>query len=198
MSGPSPLDRPTFPKQFLEECRSLVRRPTVPHDRRQRARLVLLLHESPDLSNVAAGARWNCTPIPSNAGVAVGHAATSPWLIKQAVDASPLFPPRDRAIVKVIACESVCQTKLPLSRLSISDLAAELRWPRADRSAPVPSGESSTLTGSNPGGISTGSLSKPSLGPHVTVPTSNSAVMGGPLRLSPRQSNAGGCLLHTC
>jgi Homeodomain-like domain len=56
MPGPSPLDRPTFPDQFLEECRSLVRRRTVPHDRRQRARLVFLLHESPGLSNVAAGA----------------------------------------------------------------------------------------------------------------------------------------------
>jgi DDE superfamily endonuclease len=69
------------------------------------------------------GLWWNCTPIPSNAGVAVGHAATSPWPIKRAADASPLFPPRDRAIVKAIACEAVCQTKLPLSRLSTSDLA---------------------------------------------------------------------------
>ena len=69
------------------------------------------------------GLWWNCTPIPSNAGVTVGHAATSPWLIKRAADASPLFPPRDRAIVKAIACEAVCQTKLPLSRLSTSDLA---------------------------------------------------------------------------
>ena len=62
-------------------------------------------------------------PIPSNAGVAVGHAATSRWLITRAADVSPLFPPRDRAIVKAIACEAVCQTKLPLSRLSTSDLA---------------------------------------------------------------------------
>jgi len=34
------------------------------------------------------------------------------------------FPPRDQAVVKAIACEAVCQTKLPLSRLSTSDLAA--------------------------------------------------------------------------
>ena len=38
--------------------------------------------------------------------------------------ASPFFPPRDQAIVKAIACEAVCQTKLPLSRLSTADLAA--------------------------------------------------------------------------
>ena len=56
MPGPAPLDQPTFPAEFLDECRSLVRRRTVPHAQHQRARLVLLLHESPDLSNVAAGA----------------------------------------------------------------------------------------------------------------------------------------------
>jgi DDE superfamily endonuclease len=48
---------------------------------------------------------------------------TSPWPIKRAGVASPLFPPRDRAIVKAVACEAVSQTKLPLSRLSTSDLA---------------------------------------------------------------------------
>jgi hypothetical protein len=56
MPGPAPVDRPAFPDEFLDKCRSLVRRRTVPHAERQRARLVLLLHESPDLSNVAAGA----------------------------------------------------------------------------------------------------------------------------------------------
>ena len=66
---------------------------------------------------------WNCTPIPSTAGAIVGRLAISPWLIKRAADASPPFPPRDRAIVKAIACEAVCQTKLPLSRLSTADLA---------------------------------------------------------------------------
>jgi hypothetical protein len=69
------------------------------------------------------GLWWNCTPIPSTAGVTVGQVVTSPWPIKRAADASPLFPPRDRATVKAIACEAVCQTRLPLSRLSTSDLA---------------------------------------------------------------------------
>jgi hypothetical protein len=66
---------------------------------------------------------WNCTPVPSTAGAIAGHVATSPWLIKRAVGASPPFPPRDRAIIKAIACEAVSQTKLPLSRLSTTDLA---------------------------------------------------------------------------
>lgn len=39
--------------------------------------------------------------------------------------ARPLFPPRDQAVVKAIACEAVGKTQLPLSRLSLSDLAAQ-------------------------------------------------------------------------
>ena len=69
------------------------------------------------------GLWWNCTPIPCTAGVTVGHVATSPWSIKRVAGAGPPFPPRDRAIVKAIACETVSQTNLPLSRLSTSDLA---------------------------------------------------------------------------
>jgi len=67
--------------------------------------------------------RSSSIPIPCAFGGTVGHAATSPWPIKQAGVVSPLFPPRDRAIVKAVACEAVSQTKLPLSRLSTSDLA---------------------------------------------------------------------------
>jgi DDE superfamily endonuclease len=48
---------------------------------------------------------------------------TSPGPSELAAGVSPIFPPRDQAIVKAIACEAVCQTKLPLSRLSTSDLA---------------------------------------------------------------------------
>jgi DDE superfamily endonuclease len=51
---------------------------------------------------------------------------TSPWPSKRAAGVSPFFPPRDQAVVKAIACEAVCQTKLPLSRLSTSDLAARV------------------------------------------------------------------------
>jgi transposase len=123
MPGPAPLDRPAFPDEFLDNCRSLVRRRTVPHSERQRARLVLLLHESPDLSNVAAGA---LVELHSNSV----HRWRQRWargnffLADQAGRGrKPPFLPRDRAIVKAIACEAVCQTKLPLSRLSTADLA---------------------------------------------------------------------------
>jgi hypothetical protein len=56
MPGPAPLDLPAFSPEFLEECRGLVRRRTVSLARYQRARLALLLCESPAMSNVAAGA----------------------------------------------------------------------------------------------------------------------------------------------
>jgi hypothetical protein len=37
--------------------------------------------------------------------------------------ARPSFPPRDQAILKALACETVAQTKLPLSRQSLGDRA---------------------------------------------------------------------------
>jgi hypothetical protein len=70
------------------------------------------------------GLSWSCIPTPSASGDTVGRVAFSPWSSKQAAGASPFFPPRDQAIVKAIACEAVSETKLPLSRLSTSDLAA--------------------------------------------------------------------------
>jgi hypothetical protein len=37
-------------------------------------------------------------------------------------DASPLFPPLDEVLVRALACETVAQTGLPLSRQSLADL----------------------------------------------------------------------------
>ncbi len=70
------------------------------------------------------GPSWNCIPIPYASGVTVGLKATSPWRIRPGAGESPIFPPRDQAVVKAIACEAVSQTQLPLSRLSAADLAA--------------------------------------------------------------------------
>lgn len=42
--------------------------------------------------------------------------------------ASPIFPPRDEAIVKAIACETVAETKLPLSRQSLDDLTTRAHY----------------------------------------------------------------------
>jgi hypothetical protein len=65
----------------------------------------------------------NCTPTPSGSGGNAGRKATLPWRTSQDGGANPSFPPRDEAIVKAIACETVAETKLPLSRQSLADLA---------------------------------------------------------------------------
>src|SRR5262245_1454866 len=60
--GPLPHYRPTFPDEFLAEARRLVRARTAASHHRQRAQLVLLLHECPALSNVAAATRLDLHP----------------------------------------------------------------------------------------------------------------------------------------
>ena len=104
------------------------------------------------------GLWWNCTPIPSDSGATVDHVGTSLLPIKQAAGVSPFFPPRDQAIVKAIAGEAVCQTKLPLSRLSSSDLAGRAATALGKPISPSTVWRSSTPTRSSPGGTSTGSF----------------------------------------
>jgi transposase-like protein len=62
MAGPPPLYRPTFPDEFLAEARRLTAARTAASHLRQRAELVLLLHESPAITNVAAAARIDLHP----------------------------------------------------------------------------------------------------------------------------------------
>jgi DDE superfamily endonuclease len=66
---------------------------------------------------------WISTPTRFASGDGVGRTGTSLWSITPGGGGSPLFPPREHALVKAIACEAVSQTKLPLSRLSTTDLA---------------------------------------------------------------------------
>jgi DDE superfamily endonuclease len=65
----------------------------------------------------------NCTPTPSEPGGGGGPEATTPWRMGPDGVARRPFPPRDEAIIKALACETVAQTKLPLSRQSLADLA---------------------------------------------------------------------------
>src|SRR3954454_16425795 len=62
MPGPLPAFRPSFPDDLLQRARRLVRQRTAPFQARQRATLVLLLHEQPLLSNVEAGTRVDLHP----------------------------------------------------------------------------------------------------------------------------------------
>ena len=63
MSGPLPAYCPVFPPDFLVLARQTVRRRrAVSFQLRQRATLVLLLHEQPSLSNVRAGQQVGLHP----------------------------------------------------------------------------------------------------------------------------------------
>jgi hypothetical protein len=62
MPGPPPQHRPAFPDEFLAQARRLVLARTAASHLRQRARLVLLLHEYPLLSNAAAAAQVGLHP----------------------------------------------------------------------------------------------------------------------------------------
>jgi transposase len=62
MPGPLPHYRPSFPDEFLAEAQRLVAARTAASHLRQRARLVLLLHEHPSISNVEAAARLALHP----------------------------------------------------------------------------------------------------------------------------------------
>jgi hypothetical protein len=63
-----------------------------------------------------------CPLAKCNAGANAGRQGIFRSRMKKDAAASRLFPPLDRAKVKAMACETVAQTKLPLSRQSIADL----------------------------------------------------------------------------
>lgn len=56
MRGPAPTYRPAFPPAFVEQANTIVHQRTVRYQLRQRARLVLLCHHQPLVSNTAAAA----------------------------------------------------------------------------------------------------------------------------------------------
>jgi hypothetical protein len=55
MPGPVPTHCPLFPEAFLQHAHDTLRRRTAPHCLVQRARLALLLDESPHLGHGEAG-----------------------------------------------------------------------------------------------------------------------------------------------
>ena len=62
MPGPLPAYRPDFPSNLVEQARRVARKRTVAYQLRQRATVVLLLHDDPLLSNVQAAARVRLHP----------------------------------------------------------------------------------------------------------------------------------------
>jgi hypothetical protein len=66
--------------------------------------------------------RSGCRLAKCNAGVSAGSQEIFPSRMRRDAAASRLFPPLDRARVHAMACQTVAETKLPLSRQSIADL----------------------------------------------------------------------------
>ncbi len=62
MPGPSPIYRPTFPVDFVEQAYHLTQQRTVAYHLRQRAMLVFLLPANPLLSNAQAAAEVRLHP----------------------------------------------------------------------------------------------------------------------------------------
>jgi Homeodomain-like domain len=62
MRGPLPSYRPEFSSTFLEQAREIARQRIVKYQLRQRATLVVLLHQQPLLSNLAAAQRVQLHP----------------------------------------------------------------------------------------------------------------------------------------
>ena len=123
MPGPPPHYRPTFSDEFLTEAHRLAAARTTASHIRQRAHLVLLLHEHPALSNVAAAARLDLHP--NSIRLWRQRWAEGNFTLEDAPGRGrkPVFSPLDRAIVVSIACDVVARTGNPLSRQSTTDLA---------------------------------------------------------------------------
>lgn len=124
MSGPAPTYRPDFSLDFLAQAQQIVRRRTTCYQLRQRAQLVLLLHQHPLLSNVQAGAQVQLHPNSVRRWRQRWASGQFTLADEAGRGRKPTFSPLDEAVVKAIACEAVFQTQLPLSRQSLADLAA--------------------------------------------------------------------------
>ena len=76
--------------------------------------------------NDLAGA-WACQVGRCIGGESAGLREISPWAIFPVAAARPLFPPRDQALIKALACERVAETSEPISRQSLTDLTSRAR-----------------------------------------------------------------------
>jgi hypothetical protein len=79
------------------------------------------------MSNLACGTktplmRWDFRFGRCNVGEAAGLLAISLSRIILGAAESPLFPPLDQAMIHAMACETIAETKEPLSRQSLADL----------------------------------------------------------------------------
>src|SRR5580693_4784891 len=66
--------------------------------------------------------RWVFPFARCNVGGVAGPLAISRLKTIGGAVASPLFPPLDQALIHAMACETIAETKEPLSRQSLADL----------------------------------------------------------------------------
>ena len=95
MAGPSPLNQPTFPGDFVDqytEVLSVDARSHVPNTKGHD--WLSYSTNPPHYPTSLLGASWSCIPTPSASGGAAGRAAISSWLNNKAAGASPFFSPR--------------------------------------------------------------------------------------------------------
>jgi transposase-like protein len=122
--GPKPQHQPSFDATTLVLCRFLVRQRVVPFAHRQRAQMVLLLHEDPTLSSPEIARRVGCHPntvrhwrrVWSTGKFRLGEAPRS--------GRPATFTPVQVTHIKAVACELPAQHHCPLSRFSLSEIAA--------------------------------------------------------------------------
>lgn len=70
------------------------------------------------------GSTSRCIPIRFVTGGVGGRRVIFPCTTNPVVGASPLFFPLDHAVVKAIACETVFESRAPLSRQSLADITS--------------------------------------------------------------------------
>jgi len=122
MPGLKPRYRPQFTVNHIEEAKRISHKHTAPHNMVQRAKLVQLLDEHPDIEN------------PQAARLLGRHANwVRYWRKRWATDEfsltdkprsgrKPILTANDHTLIKAIACEFPMQRRQPLSRYSTMDI----------------------------------------------------------------------------
>lgn len=121
MPGPRPA-LCTFSEEFLQEAHEMVRKRTATVQAVQRFRLVLLLHQQPEMGNEAAAELVGLSPRQVQRWRHRWAAGDFSIEDLEGRGRQAAFSPLDQALIRALACETVAETGLPLSRQSIADL----------------------------------------------------------------------------
>ena len=122
MPGLKPIYRPKFTINQIEEAQRICNKHSAPHHMVQRAKLVLLLHQHPDIDNPRAarlvGRHENWVRYWRKRWAIEGFSLRD----KPRSGRTPTLSANDHALIKAIACEFPMQRHQPLSRYSTMDI----------------------------------------------------------------------------